>query len=119
MTLDVQSDGAFDGSIRVPGLTVDDQGQTTTVPISGTLSVSGNTLSVDFDAQTLNLLCEDPANPDTCLFSSFDATFTLDGDVLTFVNDDTTFDFPDSIEESVLGGARGPVDATLTATFER
>lgn len=121
-SLQVSSTGSFTGQISVPGLTVDPQGATITVPLSGTLSIDPATdmLNVDFDAQTLAIVCPDPVNsPETCLFESFDADYTLNGDVLTFTNDDTSFDFPDDIEELLLGGARGEVDATLTATFER
>jgi hypothetical protein len=117
VTLDVQSSGAFAGQINVPNLTPG------AVPISGTLSIDPDTdvLSVTFDAATLALVCPDPVgSPETCLFQSFDATYTLSGDELTFVNDDTSFDFPDALENALLpGGARGVVDATLTATFER
>lgn len=117
VTLDVETTGAFDGEIYVPGLTP------AAVPISGTFSIDPATdvLEVTFDAATLALVCPDPeGSPESCLFQSFDATYTLSGDQLTFVNDDTSFDFPDEIENALLpGGARGVVDATLTATFVR
>lgn len=112
VTLDVEENGAFEGTLYVPGLTQNpaNPNQTITVPIGGTLRIlDQRTLEVDFDGQTESL----------GLFDDFEADFALNGDVLTWENDDTSFDFPDSLEESAGLDARGDVDATLTATFTR
>lgn len=111
VVLDVESSGAFTGNVTIPTLTPE-----TGVPVSGTISlVDQNTLSIDFDETTLAIVC---ATPETCLFSSFDAEYSLNGDVLTFVNDDTEFDF--AAIETFLGlEPAGTVDATLTVTLER
>lgn len=109
LNVTVQESGAFTGDLRVPGLTVDGTGQTITVPVGGTFSIDGNTLLVDFDAATEAL----------GLFGDFDASFNLNGDVLTFTTEDTTFDFPDQLEELAGIGARGAVPATLTVRLER
>lgn len=118
VTLDVEESGSFSGTIRVPGLTVDPTtGETITIPLSGTLSVDGNLLNVEFDQQTLAITCP---TEEQCLFESFVATFELSGDVLTFRNADTTFDFPDTIEAATPGvEVRGAVPAILEARFER
>lgn len=108
LNVDVQESGAFSGSLRVPGLTVDGTGATITVPVGGTFSINGSTLSVDFDAATEAL----------GLFSDFDASFDLSGDVLTFTAD-TNFDFPDNLEELAGIGARGEVPATVTVRLVR
>ncbi|MEJ2503804.1 MAG: hypothetical protein P8177_10915 [Gemmatimonadota bacterium] len=111
VTLDVLSSGAFTGQVRIPGLTVDGTGETITVPIGGTFGlVTDDILSADFDAATEAL----------GLFEDFQAEFDLNGDVLTFVNDDTEFDFPDQLEASIPGvGARPAVPATLTVRLVR
>lgn len=109
LNVTVQESGAFSGDLRVPGLTVDGTGQTITVPVGGTFSINGSTLSVDFDAATEAL----------GLFGDFDASFDLNGDVLTFTTEDTTFDFPDQLEELAGIGARGPVPADLTVRLVR
>lgn len=111
ITLDVTQTGAFSGELSVPGLTVHPvTGETVTVEIGGTISLlDDETLHIDFDQATEQL----------GFFADFDADFTLVGNVLTFVNEDTTFDFPDPLELQTLGEARGPVAATLTATFRR
>lgn len=110
VTLDVEESGAFSGTLRIPNLTVNPQtGETITIPIGGTISLIGdNTLSIDFDAATEQF----------GFFGDFDASYTLTGDVLTFVNEDTSFDFPDQFEEQ-FATVRGRVAATLTARFER
>lgn len=98
--LNVQSSGAFTGTINIPQLTPGE------LPIGGTIAViDQENLSIDFNATTESY----------GLFGDFDASFTLVGDVLTFVNDDTSFDFPDAIEPT----PRGAVAATLTASFQR
>jgi hypothetical protein len=109
LNVTVQESGAFSGDLRIPGLTVDGMGQTITVPVGGTFSINGSTLSVDFDAATeaLGLLVD------------FDASFDLNGDVLTFTTEDADFDFPDAIEELAGIGARGEVPATLTVRLVR
>jgi hypothetical protein len=110
VSLDVAESGAFTGTIMIPGLTVNPAtGETITVDIGGTLSIDGDILTVDFNAATEAL----------GLFGDFDATFELSGDVLTFVNDDTSFDFPDAIEEQAGIGAREAVPATLSTRFTR
>ena len=111
VTLDVASNGSFDGTIMVPGLTVNPAtGETIEVPIGGTLSLNDDgTLGIDFNAQTEQL----------GFFGDFDAEYTLSDDVLTFENDDTSFDFPDAVEQQLIGTTRGSVDATLNARFER
>lgn len=111
VTLDVQESGSFAGTIRVPGLTHHPQtGEVITVNIGGTIDlIDDENLSIDFDQATEML----------GLFGDFDASFELDGDVLTFVNDDTEFDFPDAQEQQLLGQARGEVPSTLTVTLTR
>lgn len=111
ITLDVEESGAFSGTLRIPNLTVNPQtGETITIPIGGTISLIGdNTLSIDFNEATEQF----------GFFGDFDASYTLTGDVLTFVNDDTSFNFPDAVEQQFLGTTRGSVAATLTARFER
>ena len=112
ITLDVAQDGSFTGTLFVPGLTQNpaNPSETLEVPIGGTLDlVDDNTLSVDFDGSTEAF----------GFFSDFDAEYELDGDVLTWSNDDTTFDFPDEIEEQVGVPVREDVDAMLTARFVR
>lgn len=110
ITLDVAQSGAFTGTLSIPGLTVNPQtGETITVNIGGTISlIDAQTLHIDFNTATEQL----------GFFGDFDASFTLTGDVLTFVNDDTTFDFPDAFEQQ-FATVRGPVAATLTARFQR
>lgn len=106
VTLDVETNGDFTGTINIPGLTPQ------TLPIGGTISLNSDTeLHIDFNETTESYN----------LFGDFDASFTLVNDVLTFVNDATTFDFPDQLEQCCTqsGQARGRVPATLTATFER
>lgn len=110
VTLSVAESGAFTGTLSIPGLTVDPStGATITVPIGGTFSISGDTLSIDFNAATEGL----------GLFGDFDATFELNGDTLTFVNEDSSFDFPDAIEQGAGLPVRGDVSATLTVTVVR
>lgn len=109
LNVTVQETGAFSGDLRIPNLTVDGTGQTITVPVGGTFSIDGSTLSVDFDAATEAI----------GLLSDFEASFDLNGDVLTFVTEDTSFDFPDQLEELAGIGARGEVPATLTVRLER
>ncbi len=110
VTLDVAADGSFTGTISIPGLTVNPTtGETITLPIGGTISVDGDSLSVNFNAETEAY----------GLFGDFDASFELNGDVLTFVNTDSSFDFPDALEEQAGIGARGEVSATLTTRFTR
>lgn len=104
VTLDVEANGDFTGMIDIPGLTPQ------ALPIGGTVSlVSQTEIFLDFNATTESY----------GLFGDFNATFTLVGDQLVFVNPSTTFDFPDSVEEQVLGAARGPVAVTLTVTLNR
>lgn len=111
ITLNVEESGEFSGTLSIPGLTVDPQtGETITIPIGGTISLIGdNTLSIDFNAATEQF----------GFFGDFDASYTLTGDVLTFINNDTSFDFPDDFEQQFIGTTRGSVAATLTAQFER
>lgn len=105
VTLDVDADGDFTGTLNIPGLTPQ------ALPIGGTITlIDQNDLHIDFNETTEGY----------GLFGDFDASFTLVGDVFTFHNPDTSFDFPDEVEDAVVpGGARGVVDATLTATFVR
>ena len=111
VTLDVAEDGTFTGTLRIPGLTVNPAtGETVTIPIGGSISlIDDETLSIDFDAQTEQL----------GFFGDFDADFTLTDNTLTFVNEDTTFDYPDPIELNIIGEARGPVTVDLVAEFTR
>ena len=110
LTLDVAADGSFTGTLSIPGLTVNpNTGETITLPIGGSFSINGDTLSIDFDSTTEGY----------GLFGDFDATFTLDGDVLTFTNPATTFDFPDAIEEAAGIGARPAVDVSLEVRLVR
>lgn len=103
VSLTVQESGAFVGTINIPNLTPGE------LPIGGTLSINGDSLVVDFDANTESY----------GLFSDFTASFDLDGDVLTFVNDDTTFDFPDTLEEQAGLPVREAVPAILSTRFVR
>lgn len=108
VSLDVEADGSFTGTINIPGLTPQE------LPIGGTISLvssNGNQgeIHIDFNQTTESY----------GLFGDFNATFTLVGDELEFINHSTMFDFPDSVEEAVLGAARGPVAATLTVTVHR
>ena len=106
LTLDVADGGSFTGSINIPNLTPGP------LDIGGTISLlSQEELHIDFNDQTEGY----------GLFGDFDADFTLVDDVLTFVNEETTFDFPDALEEQACGtdAVRGPVAASLTASFER
>ena len=110
VTMVIQESGGFTGTINVPTVTPGD------VPLSGTITLLGpDSLAVDFDQQTLSLIC--PA-PEDCLFGSFTSEFTLRGNVLTLVNDDTTFDFA-PVEPLYGLEPAGPVSASLTIRFER
>ena len=103
VTLDVESDGQFTGTINIPTLTDGDQA------IGGTITVlTADSLAIEFDQPTLEL----------GLFDSFEAEFTLGADVLTFINRDTSFDFV--LLEQQLGLANeGEVAAILTVTLQR
>jgi hypothetical protein len=112
VTLDVAESGTFTGSLRIPGLTVNPQtGETVTVPIGGTISlIDDETFSIDFTDETEAL----------GFFGDIaEADFTLTDNTLTFVYEDTTFDFPDSVELQVIGVARGSVTVDLVAEFTR
>lgn len=111
VTLDVQANGSFTGTVRIPGLTVNPaDGSTVTIPIGGTISlINDSNLAIDFNSATEAL----------GFFGDFDAAFTLSGDTLTFINEDTQFDFPDALEVQALGAARGPVPVDLTVTLVR
>lgn len=111
VTLAIEETGSFTGSVEIPGVTVNPQtGETVPVSIGGTISlIDPSTLRIDFDPDTAAL----------GLFGDFEAAFTLEGDVLTFVSDDTTFDFPDPLEERTFGKSRGPVAAKLRVTLVR
>lgn len=109
LTLAIEENGSFTGLVEIPDVTLNPQtGETVGVTIGGILSiVDPNTLSIDFDAATEAL------GP----FTDFDAEFTLQAGVLTFVVEETTFDFPDPLEEEILGESRGAVAATLSVTL--
>ena len=110
LNLTIQESGAFQGTLRVPDITVDPQsGETITVPLGGTFSINGSTLIVDFNAATEAF----------DLLSDFEADFTLRDDVLTIVNDDSSFDFPDDIEQLFGAPPRGDVPVTLTVRLVR
>ena len=87
LTIDVASSGSFDGS----------------------LNISGDTISVDFDAMTESY----------GLVSDFDAAFDLNGDVLAFSNDDVSYDFPDQLEQGAGLEPRGEVSATVDVELQR
>lgn len=104
LTLDIDEDGSFTGVVDIPG----------TTPAGGldvggelTLDSDDNTIFVDFNTAT------EMAG----LFSDFEAAFTLSeaGDVLTWTNTDTSFDFPDQLETE----PRGEVDAFLVVVLEK
>lgn len=111
VALAIDEGGSFTGSVEIPGATLDPQtGQTVLLTIGGTISlIDPTTLSIDFDEGTESL----------GLFRDLEADFSLQADMLTLVSDETTFDFPDALEESTFGESRGPVPATLTATLIR
>ncbi|MFW5952321.1 MAG: hypothetical protein ACOCVZ_09420 [Gemmatimonadota bacterium] len=114
VTLDVETDGSFTGTLTMPRVTVDPEtGETVTVDIGGTLSIGedAETLSIDFDAETEAI----PAQP---LMDIDDAPFSLGGGVLSFTHE-TTFDFPGELEVEVLGAERGEVAVRVSARFER
>lgn len=111
VTLAIALDGSFTGSVEIPGVTVEPQtGETAPVTIGGILSIlDPDTLSIDFDAATEEL----------GLFEDFEAEFTLEAEVLRFDVEETTFDFPEALEEEILGESRGAVAARLRATLVR
>lgn len=108
--LDIAESGAFNGQVRIPGVTVHPEtGETITVDVAGTIEVtSSTTVDVDFDAATEAM----------GLFSDFTATFTLNEarTQLTWTNPDTSFDFPDALEGD---NPRGSVDAVLVVVLEK
>lgn len=103
VTLDVGEDGSFTGTIEI---VLAETGQ---VPMAGTFSISGDTLSIDFTGQASM----------AGLVSDIDAAFTLDGDVLTLSNDNVTFDFPDAFEQQAGLEVRGEVAAELDVRLTR
>ncbi|HUE77052.1 MAG TPA: hypothetical protein VMM83_03855 [Longimicrobiales bacterium] len=100
LTLDITSTGAFTGLVIIPGVTPEGG-----YPVGGTLTLDADagTIFVDFNAAS------------EALFSDFTATFTLNeaGNILTWTNPDTSFDFPDSFDP------RGEVAAVLVVVLEK
>jgi hypothetical protein len=103
VALDVADDGSFTGSMEIQLL------ETGSVPMAGTFSISGDTLSIDFTGQASM----------AGLVSDIEAAFTLDGDQLTLTNDDVTFDFPDIFEQQNGIDVRGETGATLEVFLNR
>ncbi|MFO7892863.1 MAG: hypothetical protein R6U63_03930 [Longimicrobiales bacterium] len=104
LSLDVSEDGSFTGTIEIQLL------ETGPVPMQGTFSINGDTLSIDFTGQASA----------AGLVSNIEAAFTLNGDVLTLTNDDVSFDFPDTFEASTDGiEVRGEVPAILEVRLSR
>jgi hypothetical protein len=103
VSLTVNSDGSFTGTVEIGLL------QTGPVPMQGTFSISGDTLSIDFTG----------AASAAGLVSDIDAEYTLNGDKLTLTNDDVSFDFPDIFEQQAGLGARGEVGAMLRVILNR
>lgn len=102
LVLDITSTGAFTGTVNIPGTTPE-----------GGLDVGG-TLTLDADAETIDVDFN-TATEQAGLFSDFTAAFSLSeaGDILTWTNSDTSFDFPDQIDP------RGEVDAVLVVVLEK
>lgn len=97
ISMTVATDGSFDGVMKLPsGGTVQE------FDVGGDIEITGdNTMRIDFDAQTDALGILDDFE---------DGTFSLNGNTLTLVLTDVTFDFTLSGEEPV------PADLTIIAT---
>ena len=94
----VAADGSFSGVLKLPV-----QGSIQTFPAGGVIEITGdNTMRIDFDATTDQLGILDDFE---------DGTFSLNGDNLTLILPDVTFDF------TLAGGT--PVDADLTIVATR
>lgn len=103
LTIDVNETGSFTGEVEIPNVTPGP------LPIGGTFSISGDSLSVDFNAQTESY----------DLVDDFDAAFTLSGNVLTLTNNDVTYDFNDTLEAGSGLEVRGEVSATVDVVLQR
>ena len=105
LTIDVTESGSFTGSVDIPNVTPGP------LPIGGTFSINGDSLSVDFNAQTEAY----------GLVDDFDAAFTLSGggNVLTLTNDDVMYDFDDTLEAGAGLEQRGEVSATVDVVLQR
>lgn len=106
LNIDVAQSGDFTGGLFVQGVTPD------TLPLSGSFSISGDTLSIAFS----------PTSPavQAGLVSDLDAAYSLNGNVLTLTNDNVDYDFPNSIEAATPGiEERGEVPATVDITLNR
>ena len=98
ISMTVDTDGSFAGQMKLPV-----QGSVQQFPVGGDITLTGdNTMRIDFDAFTDNLGILDDFE---------DGSFTLDGDNLTLVLPNVTFDF-------TMSGAE-PVDADLTIVASR
>ena len=94
----VATDGSFAGEMKLPV-----QGTIQTFDVGGEIEIlSDNTMRIDFDQDTDNLGILDDFE---------DGTFSLNGDNLTLVLPDVTFDF------TLSGGE--PVDSDLTIVASR
>lgn len=97
ISMTVETDGSFDGVMKLPT----PQG-IQTFPVGGDIEITGdNTMRIDFDAQTDALEILDDFE---------DGTFSLNGNILTLVLTDVSFDFTLSGQEPV------PADLTIIAT---
>ena len=103
LTIDVAESGSFTGTLFIPNITAD------TVPLGGSFSITGDTLSIDFNS----------ASEMTGLVSDLDAEYQLSGDVLTLTNDGVSYDFPDQLEQAVGLEPRGEVSATVDIRLVR
>lgn len=103
VSLTVGEDGSFTGTLEIGLL------ETGPVPMAGTFSISGDTLSIDFTGQASM----------AGLVSDIDAEFTLNGDNLTLMNDDVSWDFPDLFEQQYQIEVRGEVPAELEVHLSR
>lgn len=97
VSMTVESDGSFDGVMKLPS-----EGTVMTFDVGGDIEITGdNTMRIDFDAETDALGILDDFE---------DGTFSLNGNTLTLVLTDVTFDFTLSGAEPV------PADLTIIAT---
>ncbi|MFW6039987.1 MAG: hypothetical protein ACOC9N_02805 [Gemmatimonadota bacterium] len=95
----IQDDGSFTATLVIPDPTSEEEPQP--IPLTGTLSIDGDTLTVDFDATT-----------EALGFDDFTAEYTFGGDTFDWFSDSIDFDFPaDDVD--------GEVPATISVELER